>query len=257
MLELKGITKKFTAIPAVNNVSFTVKPGEILGYLGPNGAGKTTTIKMLVGLLEPTDGDIYFQSKNIKDNLYEYKKKIGYVPEEPDVYPHLSAYDYLMMVGRLRYISEKILKEKIENLMKLFKLSLDMHSSISSYSKGMIQKVLLSSALLHNPDVLFLDEPLSGLDVETSLIVKDLVQRLSSEGKTIIYCSHILEVVEKICSRVVIIHEGKIVADDSVENLRNLMKLPSLEQIFGQLVVQEDTEAIARGIVDTIKFKNS
>ena len=257
MLELKGITKKFTVIPAVNNVSFTVNPSEILGYLGPNGAGKTTTIKMLAGLLEPTDGNIYFLGKNIKDNLYEYKKRIGYVPEEQDIYPHLSAYDYLMMVGRLRNIPEKVLKEKIEQLMKLFSLSEDMHSSISSYSKGMIQKVLLSSALLHNPDILFLDEPLSGLDVETSLIIKDLVRKLSKEGKIIFYCSHILEVVEKICSRVIIIHKGNIVADDSVENLRSLMKLPSLEQIFGQLVIQEDTEAIARGIFDIIKLKNS
>jgi len=256
MLELKGITKKFTVIPAVNNVSFAVKPSEILGYLGPNGAGKTTTIKILAGLLEPTDGDIYFHGKNIKDNLYDYKKRIGYVPEEPEIYPHLSAYDYLLMVGRLRFIPEKTLKEKIEQFMKLFRLSLEMHSSISSYSKGMVQKVLLSAALLHNPDVLFLDEPLSGLDVETSLIVKDIVQRLSREGKIIFYCSHILEVVEKICSRVIIIHKGKIVADDSVENLRDLMKLPSLEEIFNQLVVHEDTEKIAKEVVKVMKYRS-
>jgi len=256
MLELKGITKKFTVIPAVDNVSFAVKSSEILGYLGPNGAGKTTTIKILVGLLEPTDGNVYFHGKNIKDNLYDYKKRIGYVPEEPEIYPHLSAYDYLLMVGRLRHIPEKTLKEKIEQFMKLFRLSLDMHSSISSYSKGMVQKVLLSAALLHNPDVLFLDEPLSGLDVETSLIVKDVVQRLSREGKIIFYCSHILEVVEKICSRVVIIHKGKIVADDSVENLRDLMKLPSLEEIFSQLVVQEDTEKIAKELIEIMKYRS-
>lgn len=123
MLELKGITKKFQVTPAVNNVSFVVKPSEILGYLGPNGAGKTTTIKMLAGLLEPTEGNIYFQGSNIKDNLYEYKKKIGYVPEYSEIYPHLSAYDYLLMVGRLRHIPEKVLKEKIEQFMKFFKLS--------------------------------------------------------------------------------------------------------------------------------------
>jgi len=257
MLELKGVTKKFNALPAVNNVSFTVKPGEILGYLGPNGAGKTTTIKMLTGLLEPTSGSMFYEGKNIRNNLYEYKKKIGYVPEEPEIYPHLSAYDYLLMVGRLRQIPEKALKKKIEQFMELFSLSLDMHSSISSYSKGMIQKVLLSSSLLHNPDIHFLDEPLSGLDVETSLIIKELVGKLRKEGKIIFYCSHILEVVEKICSRVIIIHKGKIVADDSVDNLRNLMKLPSLEQIFGQLVFQEDTEAIAQDIVDLIKFEDS
>jgi ABC-2 type transport system ATP-binding protein len=256
MLELKGITKKFIVIPAVNKVSFTVKPTEILGYLGPSGAGKTTTLNILAGLLEPTDGEIYFQSKNINDNIYDYKKRIGYVPEQSEIYPHLSAYDYLLMVGRLRHIPEKIIKEKIEQFMKLFNLSVEMHSSIASYSKGMIQKVLISAALLHNPDILLLDEPLSGLDVMTGLVIKDLVQRLAKEGKIIIYSSHILEVVEKICSRVIIIHNGCIVADDSVENLRDLMKLPSLEEIFNQLVVQEDTEEITKGVVEAMKYNS-
>jgi ABC-2 type transport system ATP-binding protein len=253
MLELKGITKKFQVFPAVNNVSFKVKPSEILGYLGPNGAGKTTTIKMLAGLLKPTEGSILFSGKDIKKNMVKYKKRIGFVPEEAEIYPHLSAYDYLLMVGRLRNIPEKILNDKIEQFMSLFSLSEDMHSSISSYSKGMIQKVLLSSALLHNPDILLLDEPLSGLDVETSLIIKDLVRKLSKEGKIIFYCSHILEVVEKICSKVIIIHKGKIVANDSVENLRNLMKLPSLEEIFNQLVIHEDSHKIAEGVIQAMK----
>ena len=245
MLELRGITKKYQVFPAVNDVSFEVKPSEILGYLGPNGAGKTTTIRMLAGLLEPTEGSIYYSGKNMKRNLYEYKKRIGYVPEEAEIYSYLSAYDYLLMVGRLRDIPEKILNEKIHQFMILFSLADDMHSSISSYSKGMIQKVLLASALLHNPDILLLDEPLSGLDVETSLVIKDLVGKLSQQGKIIFYCSHILEVVEKVCSKVIIIHKGKIVANDSVENLRNLMKLPSLEDIFNLLVIQQDSEKIA------------
>jgi len=253
MLELRGITKKYQVFPAVNDVSFEVNPSEILGYLGPNGAGKTTTIRMLAALLEPTEGSIYYSGKNIKSNLYEYKKRIGYVPEEAEIYPHLSAYDYLLMVGRLRDIPEKILNEKIERFMSLFSLAEDMDSAISSYSKGMVQKVLLASALLHNPDILLLDEPLSGLDVETSLIIKDLVQKLSREGKIIFYCSHILEVVEKVCSKVIIIHKGKIVANDSVENLRNLMKLPSLEKIFSQLVVREDSEKIADDVVKAMK----
>jgi len=256
MLELKGITKKYNVFPAVDHVSFSIEQGEILGYLGPNGAGKTTTIKMLTGLLEPTSGDIFFQGKKIKKDIVEYKKRIGYVPEDPDIYPHLSAYDYLLMVGRLRQIPDKTLKEKIEQFMELFKLSLEMQSSISSYSKGMVQKVLLSAALLHNPDILLMDEPLSGLDVETSLIIKDLVKQLSKEGKIIFYCSHILEVVEKICSRVIIIHKGKILKDDSVENLRNLVKAPSLEEIFSQLVIQEDTEKISKKIINVMKYQS-
>ena len=188
--------------------------------------------------------------------MIEYKKTIGYVPEEPDIYPHLSAYDFLLMVGRLRQIPEKALKEKIEQFMELFKLSMDMQSSISSYSKGMVQKVLLSAALLHDPEILLLDEPLSGLDVETSLIIKDLVKQLSEEGKIIFYCSHILEVVEKVCSRVIIIHNGRILANDSVENLRNLTKVPSLEEIFSQLVIQEDTKEISKEIIHVMKHQS-
>ena len=141
MLELKGITKKYNVFRAVDDVSFRIEPGEILGYLGPNGAGKTTTIKMLTGLLEPTSGEIFFHGKKIKKDLIEYKKRIGYVPEETDIYPHLSAYDYLLMVGRLRLMPEKMLKEKIESFMELLGLSLEMQSPISSYSKGMVQKV--------------------------------------------------------------------------------------------------------------------
>ncbi len=253
-LELKGISKKYKVFLAVDNVSFSVAPGEILGYLGPNGAGKTTTIKILAGLLEQTEGRFFYQGEDVKNDLYGFKKKIGYVPEQSEIYPHLSAYDYLLMVGRLRRIPETVLIEKIERFMDLFSLTTDMHSSISSFSKGMIQKVLISAALLHNPEILLLDEPLSGLDVTTGLILKDLIRQLAGIGKIIIYSSHILEIVEKICSRIVIIHRGRIVADDSVENLRSLMKLPSLEDIFSQLVEQADTEKIAKGMVEAMGF---
>lgn len=256
MLELKEVTKKYSVIPAVNKVSFVIKPGEVLGYLGSNGAGKTTTVKMLAGLVEPTEGNIYFHDKNIKHNLYEYKKKIGYVPEQSEIYPHLSGYEYLLMVGRLRQLPEKILKEKIKQFLELFKLSDDMYSSISSYSKGMKQKVLISAALLHNPEILLLDEPISGLDVTTSLILKDLIVRLAKENKIILYSSHILEIVEKICSKVIVLHKGCIVGNDSVENLRNLMKVPSLQEVFNQLVEQEDTEKIARSIAEVMKHNS-
>ena len=254
MLELKGITKKYHYFPAVNDVSFTARPTEILGYLGPNGAGKTTTIKILAGLLTPTEGQVFYMGQNIQKDLYEYKKHIGYVPEQSDIYPHMTAYEYLLMVGRLRHIKEKPLNEKIVAFMKLLDLDQDMDSTISSYSKGMIQKVLITSALLHNPDILLLDEPLSGLDVTTSLIIKELLQKLAQEGKVMIYSSHILEVVEKVCSRVIIVHEGNVVADDLVSNLRTLMKLPSLEEIFSQLVVQADTDKISDQMIEIMKF---
>jgi len=253
MLELRGITKKYSIFPVVDNVSFTVKPGEILGYLGPNGAGKTTTIKMLAGLLEPTDGEILLEGKSIKKGMTAYKARIGYVPEQSEIYPHLSAQEYLLMVGRLRHLSEGPLREKIENLMTLFELDKDMTSPISSYSKGMRQKVLISAALLHNPDILLFDEPLSGLDVTTAMVVKDIIHQLALENKTILYSSHVLEVTEKLCARVIIIHKGKVVANDSVDNLRHLMKVPSLEEIFSQLVVEEDTAAVARRVIEIIR----
>lgn len=252
MLEFQNLTKRYQMTPAVDHIHLSVGPGEVVGYLGPNGAGKTTTIKMLAGLMKPTEGEILYKGRNIRKHLYEFKKIIGYVPESSAVYSHLSGVDYLLLVGRLRCMPEGILYEKIIELMKLFGLETEMDSEISSYSKGMTQKVLLASALLHNPEILLLDEPLSGLDVTTGLIVKDIVTLLANEGRIIFYSSHILEVVEKICTRAVIIHRGRIVADDSVANLRRLMKLPSLEEIFGQLVVQEDTEAVARGIVDVV-----
>ena len=253
MLELRGITKKFSIFPVVKDVSFTVQPGEILGYLGPNGAGKTTTIKMLAGLLEPTEGEILLDGTKIKKDMTAYKARVGYVPEQSEVYPHLSAQEYLLMVGRLRHLPESSLREKIESLMTLFDLDRDMTSPISSYSKGMRQKVLISAALLHNPEILLFDEPLSGLDVTTAMVVKDIIHHLALENKTILYSSHVLEVTEKLCTRVIIIHKGRIVANDSVENLRQLMKVPSLEDIFSQLVVEEDTGAIARRVIEIIK----
>jgi ABC-2 type transport system ATP-binding protein len=253
MIELRGISKKFSAFAVVNDVSFAVKPGEVLGYLGPNGAGKTTTIKMLAGLLKPTKGTILFQGEDIQTDICTYKKHLGYVPEQSEIYSHLSAYDYLVMVGRLRGMPERPLKAKVVEFLKIFGLEQDMDAPVSSYSKGMRQKVLIAAALLHDPDVLLLDEPLSSLDVTTVLVMRDLIQTLAGENKTIIYSSHVLEVTEKICSKVIILHQGHIVANDSVENLRILMNLPSLAEIFSQLVVHEDPGLAAGRLVSLMK----
>jgi ABC-2 type transport system ATP-binding protein len=256
MIELQGISKKFSAITVVKDVSFTVSPGEVLGYLGPNGAGKTTTIRMLAGLLEPSQGRILFEGRDVRDDLQGYKKRLGYVPEQSEIYPHLSAQEYLTMVGRLRGLPERSLKTKIVEFLRVFDLDADMSDPISSYSKGMRQKVLITAALLHDPDVLLLDEPMSGLDVTTSLVIRDLIKRLALERKAIIYSSHVLEVTEKVCSKVIILHKGRIVANDSVENLRHLMNLPSLTDIFSQLVVREDTAAAADRVVAAMRGKD-
>ena len=253
MLEVRALTKRYSGIPVVNSVSFTVRPFEVLGYLGPNGSGKSTTAKMLAGLIEPSQGDILFEGKSIRQHSIEYKKRLGYVPEEPHLYSYLTGREYLRLIWRLRGLPDKLLDQKIDAFLRLFSLYSYRHSAIASYSKGMRQKILISAALLSNPDVLILDEPDSGLDVTSMLLLRNLVKSLALEGKTILYSSHVLEVTEKICSRVLILHKGRIAADDSVDHLRDLMKLPSLEEIFAQLVVQEDTQRIASNIVAVMK----
>jgi len=253
MLEVRNLTKLYTRRPAVNDVSFTIRPGEILGYLGPNGSGKSTTVKMLTGLLEPSRGMILHRGRNVRQDLISYKKSLGYVPEEPNLYPYLTGREYLQLVGRLRRIPPAVAEFRIDRLLNLLALHEQRYSPISSYSKGMKQKILISAAVLHNPDILIFDEPTSGLDVTTSLVFKSLIRALARQGKAILYSSHVLEVVEKVSTSVIILRKGNVVANDSVEHLRDLMALPSLEDIFSQLVLQEDTEKIAADIVEVMQ----
>ena len=252
MLELRGVTKLYSSIPAVNDVSFVAHAGEITGYLGPNGSGKSTTLKMIAGLIEPTDGAILFGGEPIQRDRIQHKQRLGYVPEEPHLYSHLTGLEYLTMVAQLRDLPRKSSAEKIDGLLRLFSLYGDRHVPISSYSKGMRQKVLLSGALLHNPDLILLDEPFSGLDVSSGLVMRSLIREFAVRGKVVLFSSHELETVERVCSHVVILHRGKIVADDAIERLRTLMALPTLEKIFSQLAVEQDTEAVSREIADLI-----
>ncbi len=252
MLELHSVSKLFSGIPAVADVTFSARPGEITGYLGPNGSGKSTTMKMITGLIEMTSGHIFFQGKPIQDDLIAYKRRMGYVPEEPYLYNHLSGVEYLTMVAQLRELPAKQSSECIDGLLSLLSLYDDRHASISGYSKGMRQKVLIAAALMHNPELVLLDEPFSGLDVSSALVLRSLIQELAARGKVVLFSSHELDTVERVCSRVVILHKGKIVADDSIERLRSLMELPTLEAIFSQLAVEQDTESMARQIADLI-----
>src|SRR5580700_7656672 len=252
MLELRGVTKRYTGIPVVNDVSFIAAAGEVTGYLGPNGSGKSTTLKMITGLIEPTEGQILFRGEPIERDRIRYRQRLGYVPEEPQLYPHLTGAEYLEMVGQLRGLPKRQLAEKIDGFLRLLSLDEDRYVPISSYSKGMRQKVLLAAALLHNPELILLDEPFSGLDVGTALVLRSLIQELAGRGKVVLFSSHELETVERVCSHVVILHRGKVVADDSIENLRNLMSLPTLEGIFSQLAVEQDTVAISKQIADLI-----
>lgn len=252
MLELIRVTKAFRSIVAVDGVSFGAVAGEVTGYLGPNGSGKSTTIKIITGLVQATAGEVLFRGEPIQKNWRAFKQQMGYVPEEPHLYTHLSGIEYLNMVRQLRDLPPRTFVPRVEALLRLLGLHDDRHVPISAYSKGMRQKVLLCAALLHNPDLLILDEPFSGLDVATGLVLRNLIQELARRGKVILFSSHELETVERICSHVVILHHGRIVADDSVENLRTLTALPNLEAIFSQLAVEQDVMAICSEIAEVI-----
>lgn len=253
MLEIRGLTRYYRNIKVVNDVSFAVRPGEVTGYLGPNGSGKSTTVKIITALIEPSRGNVFLDGRNIRDDLMGFRRRLGYVPEEAILYNYLTGLEYLQLIGRLRGMPLHVVDRRANDLLELFSLHPHRHAPIANYSKGMKQRVLISAALMHNPDVLILDEPLSGIDVSSAQLFKHLLTELARQGKMILYISHVLEVVERVCARVVIVYRGKIMADDSVENLRKLANLPSLEEIFTQLVEQRDLAAVARDIATAIR----
>jgi ABC-2 type transport system ATP-binding protein len=250
MLEARGLTKRFRSLTVVDHVNFTVHAGEITGYLGPNGSGKSTTVKMMTGLLHPTEGEILFNGVNIRHGSVEFKHRLGYVPEEPNLYGYLTGLEYLQLAGGLRGIPFDRVTRKANELLDLLSLSEARWVPISAYSKGMKQRVLIAAALLHDPDVLIFDEAQSGLDIANALLFRHLLRTLAARGKAVLYISHVLELVEKICEHIVVIYQGRVVADDSVTSLRGLMHLPNLEEIFKQLVDQGDMESRANEIVE-------
>jgi ABC-2 type transport system ATP-binding protein len=249
-LHAHRLSKYFSGVGVVKDVSFTLRPGEIIGYLGPNGSGKTTTARMVAGLLDPSSGYVEYGGRRIVDDLVGFRRELGYIPEEPYLYPFLSGSEYLQLVGRLREMPEGLLTRKIDRFLELFGLRTAADQSIASYSKGMRQKIVISAALLHDPSVVLFDEPETGLDVTTTMMLRHLVRTLAARGKAILYSSHILEVVERVCDKVIVLHKGEVVADDSIERLRTLMSRGSLEGVFSQLVIREDPEALARELAD-------
>jgi ABC-2 type transport system ATP-binding protein len=246
----RQLSKRYSGLHVVHDVNLTVRPGHVVGYLGPNGSGKTTTARMLAGLLEPSNGIVEYDGRDIRDNLLAFRTRLGYIPEEPFLYSFLSGREYLELVGRLRELPESLLNSKIDGFLQLFNLSGAADQSIASYSKGMRQKIVISAALLHDPDVVIFDEPETGLDVSTTMMLRHLVRRLASRGKAILYSSHILEVVEKLCDHIIVLQKGRVVADDSIANLRTLLSSTSLEGVFAQLVIRDDPEQLARDLAD-------
>ncbi|HKN35363.1 MAG TPA: ABC transporter ATP-binding protein [Terriglobales bacterium] len=253
MLQAIALTKYYASIPAVESVTFHLTAGQILGCLGPNGSGKSTTVKMITGLLEPSRGRVLYRGEDIRKDLVGFRKNLGYVPEEPNLYPYLSGREYLEMVGILRGIPQPRLGRKIDSLLTLLSLYPSRHSAIASYSKGMRQRVLLIAALLDDPEVLVLDEPLSGLDVSSALILKNLIRALGEQGKAIFYCSHVLEVVERVCSHVLILRKGTVVASGPTGEIQKRIGHSSLEGTFHHLVEDVNPDKVTRDILEVIR----
>jgi ABC-2 type transport system ATP-binding protein len=236
----------------LHGLTFDVRKGQVTGLLGPNGAGKSTTLKILTGILQVGDGRVEIEGLHLPTQAFEIKKRIGYVPESAELYETLSAREFLELCGRLHEIEEPILQNRIGVLLDGFSLSNQKNNRLATYSKGMRQKVLISAALLHDPAVIILDEPLTGLDVESAMMTKDLLASLAARGKTVLYSSHVLDVVERFCDRVIIIDRGAIVADGSPTELKAKTQEASLEGVFRDLTHSQSAEPRVRQIIETL-----
>lgn len=252
-ISIRDLKMSFGNKQVLKGINLDIKGGQIIGYIGPNGAGKSTTLKILLGLLEGYQGEIQICGQNIREGNSEYKKRIGYVPETAQMYDTLTAQEYLTFVGEIYQLSNEEANHKAQKLMELFAIGEYYQTRISSFSKGMKQKVLIIASLLHNPDILFFDEPLSGLDANSVMIFKEIITELAAEGKTIFYSSHIMEVVEKISDRIILIKEGEIVADGSFSELQQMSKEGSLEEIFNQLTGFNQYKEIAGAFISVLK----
>lgn len=238
IISLKYLNKWYGAKHVLQDISLDIYPGQVIGYIGPNGAGKSTTVKVLCGLLTDYTGSVQVKGIEVKNDPLAVKKRIGYVPELAELYDVLTPWEYLEFVAMLQGMTADIYTPRIEKMLEGFGLHANMHQRMDSFSKGMRQKVLLISGILHNPEIIIFDEPLSGLDANSVILVKDLIGKLAKEGKTIFYCSHMMDVVEKVSDRIVLIANGQVLADDTFEGLKERMGQSHLEQIFASLTTQ-------------------
>lgn len=253
MIEIRNLQKSFGGKQVLKDINLEVYPGQIIGYIGPNGAGKSTTVKIMLGLIEGYKGKVEIFGHDLSEGKVEYKKKIGYVPEVAELYDQLTAREYLLFTGQLYGLQEETIDRKAIQLLEIFGIDSVYNSRIASYSKGMKQKIMLVASLIHNPEILFLDEPLSGLDANSVIVVKEILAQLALEGKTIFYSSHIMEIVEKISSRIILLKNGEIIADGSFSELQAKSQEGSLEQIFNQLTGFNEHESMAEKFVSIIK----
>jgi len=239
IISLKNVYKSYGSKQVLKGINLAIYPGQVIGYIGPNGAGKSTTVKILCGLISDYQGEVTIEGINLKEDPIAVKSKIGYVPELAELYDVLTPVEFLGFMAELYNMSKELATDRITKMLTAFGLEANMHQRMDTFSKGMRQKVLITSGLLHNPDIIILDEPLSGLDANSVIIVKDLISKLAREGKTIFYCSHMMDVVEKVSDRIILISDGTVIADGSIEELRQQQGNHSLEYIFAQMTAKD------------------
>ena len=253
IIRIRGLTKSYDTKPVLRGIDLDVAPGQILGYIGPNGAGKTTTVKILIGMLDGFGGEVRVCGHDVAADPLAVKRLIGYVPESAALYDSLTAMEFLGFVGRLHGIGDKEIERRAREMLELFDLKDEVDQRIATFSKGMRQKVLIVAGLLHDPAVIVLDEPLSGLDANSAVTIKEIISRLAARGRTIFYCSHVMDVVERVCDRIVIINDGAIIADGSFESLQSMNKEASLEHIFTQLTSEGGHDAVAERFIRALQ----
>jgi len=253
VLEGRDLSKRYGATTAVREVSFSIRPGEILGVLGPNGAGKSTIVKMVTGLVEPSRGSVLFQGERIGHDLSRFKRNLGYVPEQPDLYGFLTGWEYLDLVATLRGLNRRRFREKASAMLEGFALYASRDIPIHSYSKGMRQRIVLIAALLHDPELLVLDEPFAGLDVTSALVLRRVIGLLAAEGKAVFFSSPVLEQVDHLCSHLVLLKQGSVVASAPIGEMQAGFAGLGLEAGFMQLTEQGDADRIARELVTAVR----
>lgn len=252
MIETRQLEKKFGSTLALQSLDLRIEPGEIVGLLGPNGAGKTTTLRVLTGMIQPTSGSARVAGFDVVNDPVEVKKRVGYIPETGALFEHLSAQEYLDLIATLHKIEDEQAETRIEKLLRLFGLLEDRTKRMHTFSKGLRQRVVVCAALLSNPEVLLLDEPLEGLDATTALIVKDLLVELATQRRTILMCTHVLEMVERMCTRMIIINNGKLVIDGNSDEIIAHANADSLESAFAILTGTRNRARVTKGILDAI-----
>ena len=253
IVDFRQVVFSYGASEVLHEISFQLKRGEVIGLLGPNGAGKTTTLKIIAGVLAPKLGAVSVAGLPLPEKAISIKQHIGYVPEAAVLFESLSGQEFLELSGRLHDVEEDLLQTRIQNILESFGLTSNRLRRLESYSKGMRQKILIAAALLHNPDLILLDEPLAGLDVNAGIMIKDLIAALAADGKTIVYSSHVLDVVEKVCHRVLIIHNGHLIADGSADHLKAETHQSTLEEVFRKLTNSEQMDPAVARIVDGLR----